>query len=104
MYIKGVGMTKFNYSQKQWWQLAFEATMEALEDCSMKMSEIDAIVLSTISSAAGGEHQTHKISLISDLFKTHVPIIETPSVCAGGGVAFWVANRLNFNNILVENH
>jgi len=101
MFIKGVGMTKFNYSQKQWWQLAFEATMEALEDCSMKMSEIDAIALSTVSSAAGGEHQTHKISLLSDLFKTHVPIIETPSVCAGGGVAFWVANRLNFNNILV---
>lgn len=101
MFIKGVGMTKFNYSQKQWWQLAFEATMEALEDCSMKMSEIDAIVLSTVSSAAGGEHQTHKISLLSDLFKTHVPIIETPSVCAGGGVAFWTANRLNFNNILV---
>lgn len=101
MFIKGVGMTKFNYSQKQWWQLAFEATMEALEDCSMKMSEIDAIALSTVSSAAGGEHQTHKISLLSDLFKTHVPIIETPSVCAGGGVAFWTANRLNFNNILV---
>jgi len=101
MFIKGVGMTKFDYSQKQWWQLAFEATMEALEDCSMKMSEIDAIALSTVSSAAGGEHQTHKISLLSDLFKTHVPIIETPSVCAGGGVAFWVANRLNFNNILV---
>jgi acetyl-CoA C-acetyltransferase len=101
MFIKGVGMTKFDYSQKQWWQLAFEATMEALEDCSMKISEIDAIALSTVSSAAGGEHQTHKISLLSDLFKTHVPIIETPSVCAGGGVALWVANRLNFNNILV---
>ena len=101
MYIKGVGMTKFNYSQKPWWKLVFEAAMEALENCSMKMSEIDAIVLSTISSAAGGEHQTHKISLLSDLFKTHVPIIETPSVCAGGGVAVWVANRLNLNNILV---
>lgn len=101
MFIKGVGMTKFNYSQKQWWQLAFESTMEALEDCSMKISEIDAIVLSAISSAAGGEHQTHKISLLSDLFKTHVPIIETPAVCAGGGLAFWLANQLNFNNVLV---
>lgn len=101
MYIKGVGMTKFNYSQKPWWELVFEAAMEALENCSMKISEIDAIVLSTISSAAGGEHQTHKISLLSDLFKIHVPIIEAPSVCAGGGVAVWVANRLNLNNILV---
>ena len=101
MFLKGVGMTKFNYSQKQWWQLAYEATMEALEDCSMKISEIDAIVLSAMSSAAGGEHQTHKISLLSDLFKTHVPIIETPAVCAGGGIAFWTANHLNFNNVLV---
>ncbi|XOA42730.1 MAG: thiolase family protein [Candidatus Nealsonbacteria bacterium] len=101
MYIKGVGMTKFDYSQKPWWQMVFESAMEALKDSSMKISEIDAIVLSTVSSAAGGEHQTHKISLLSDLFKTHIPIIETPSVCAGGGVAVWTANRLNFNNILV---
>ncbi len=101
MYIKGVGLTKFDYSQKAWWQQAFEAAMEALEDARMKISDIDAIVLSAISSAAGGEHQTHKVSLISDLFKTNVPIIETPSVCSGGGVAVWTANRLGFNNVLV---
>ncbi|MFQ6049538.1 MAG: thiolase family protein [Candidatus Paceibacterales bacterium] len=100
MYIKGVGMTKFDYSQKPWWQQAFEATMEALKDSRMKISDIDAIVLSAISSAAAGEHQTHKISLLSGLFKTNVPIIETPSVCAGGGVATWVANRLGFKNVL----
>jgi len=102
MYIKGVGMTKFDYSQEPWWQFAYEATMEALEDAKMKISDIEAIVLSTISSADGvAEHQTHKISLLSDLFKTNVPIIETPAVCAGGGVAFWTAQNLNFNNILV---
>jgi len=94
MFIKGVGMTKFDYSQKPWWAFAYEATMEALEDAKMKISEIEAIVFTGMSSAAGGEHQTHKISLLSDLFKTNVPIVETPSVCAGGGVAFWTANRL----------
>ena len=93
-------MTKFDYSQKPWWQFCYEATMEALEDAKMKISDIEAIVLSAISSAAGGEHQTHKISLLSDLFKTNVPIIETPSVCAGGGVAAWVANCLGFKNVL----
>ena len=97
MYIKGIGMTKFDYSDKPWWQFCYEATMEALEDAKMKISDINAIVLSAISSAAGGEHQTHKVSLLSDLFKTNVPIIELPSVCAGGGVAIWVANRLGFN-------
>lgn len=94
-------MTKFDYSDKPWWQFCYESTKEALEDAKMKISDIEAIVLTGMSSAAGGEHQTHKISLLSDLFKTNVPIIETPSVCAGGGVAFWTANHLSgFKNIL----
>ena len=104
MYIKGVGMTKFDYSGKPWWKLAYEATMEALEDANMKISEIGAIVLSTMSIAqtSSQERQTHKISLLSDLFKIHVPIIETPSVCSGGGVAFWTGlHLLGFNNVLV---
>jgi acetyl-CoA C-acetyltransferase len=102
MYIKGVGMTKFDYSIKPWWQLASEAALDALDDAKMTMADIDAIVFSSISSAAGGEHQTHKVSFFSDLFKTNVPIIEIPSVCGGGGVAFWTALRLQeFNNVLV---
>ncbi len=104
MFVKGVGMTKFDYSQKPWWRFAFEAALEALEDCSMKISQIDCIVFTGIESAEGeSEHQTHKSSLLSDLFKTHVPIINVPAVCAGGGVAFWVALKLlkDFENILV---
>lgn len=103
MYIKGVGMTKFDYSQKPWWQFCYEATIEALEDTKMKISNIDAIVFSGMESCDGfSEHQTHKISLLADLFKTNVPIIETPSVCAGGGVALWTALQLErFKNILV---
>lgn len=102
MYIKGVGMTKFDYSAYPWWHFAYEASMEALDDAKLKISDVGAIVLSAVSSAAGGEHQTHKISLLSDLFKTNVPIIELPSVCGGGGVAFWTAFHLNgFKNVLV---
>lgn len=101
MYVKGVGMTKFDYSQKHWWQLAYEAAIEALRDAKMDISQIDAIVFTGMSSAAGGEHQTHKTSFLSGLFKTNVPIIETPSVCGGGGVAFWTALRLGFDNVLV---
>ena len=95
-------MTKFDYSQQHWWEFAYEAAIEALEDAQMKASDIDAIILTAMSSAAGGEHQTHKVSLLSDLFKTNVPIIELTSVCGGGGVAFWNANHLNsYKNILV---
>jgi acetyl-CoA C-acetyltransferase len=105
VYIKGVGMTKFDYSQKFWWQFAYEAAMEALENSGMKVSQIGAIFLSAISSAAGpeSEHQVHKASMISDLFKTNVPIVEVPAVCAGGAVAFWLASNFisKFKNILV---
>jgi acetyl-CoA C-acetyltransferase len=102
MYIKGVGMTKFDYSQGSWWDFAYEAALEALKDAKMDISQIEAIVFTGMSSASGGEHQTHKVSFLSDLFKTNVPIIETPSVCGGGGVAFWTALHLSgFKNILV---
>ena len=105
IYVKGVGMTRFDYTQKPWWGYAFDATRDALKDAKMNMGGIDAIVFSGMSSAAGGEHQTHKVSLLSGLFKTNVPIIETPSVCGGGGVAFWTGVRLlrdqEINNVLV---
>ncbi len=98
-------MTKFNYEQRPWWGYAYEAAMGAMEDAKMTMAGIDAIVFSAVSSAGGGEHQSHKVSLLSGLFKTNVPIIELPSVCGGGGVAFWTALRLlesaGLNNILV---
>lgn len=102
MYIKGVGMTKFDYSTKPWWQFAYEAAMDALKDAKMTISDIDAIVFASVSTAAGGEHQTHKVSFLSDLFKINIPIIEVTSVCGGGGVAFWTAlNLQQFNNVLV---
>lgn len=98
-------MTKFDYSQKPWWSFVYEATMEALEDAGgMKISDIGAIVFTGMESCDGfAEHQTHKISFLSDLFKTNIPIIETPSVCAGGGVALWTALHLikDFKHILV---
>lgn len=103
MYIKGVGMTKFDYSQKPWWKFAFEAAIEALDDARMRISQIDCIVFSGMESCDGiFEHQTHKASFLSELFKTHVPIFSVPAVCAGGGVAFWNALQLKrFKNILV---
>lgn len=105
MYIKGVGMTKFNYEQRPWWGYAYDAAMEAMEDAKMTIKDIDAVIFSAMSSAGGGEHQTHKVSVLSGLFKTNVPIIELTSVCGGGGVAFWTALRLlesaGLKNILV---
>ena len=41
MYVKGVGMTKFGISDKFSHQMAYEATLEALNDADMKFDEID---------------------------------------------------------------
>lgn len=102
MYIRGVGMTKFDYSSRPWWDYAYEAAIEALQDAKIGINDIDAIVFTSISSAAGGEHQTHKVSFLSELFRTNVPIIEMASVCGGGGVAFWNALKMTgYNNVLV---
>jgi len=105
MFVKGVGMTRFDFSQKYWWELAYEAAMEALEDAKMNISQIDIIIFSSMSSTDGSEHQTHKVSLLAEIFKTNVPIIEVPAVCAGGGVAFWVGVNFlrtkRYRNILV---
>ena len=97
-------MTKFDYTQRPWWGYAFDAAIEALQDAKMTIKDIDCIVLTAVSSAGGGEHQSHKVSLLSGLFKTNIPIIELPSVCGGGGVAFWTSLRLlesaGFKNIM----
>jgi acetyl-CoA C-acetyltransferase len=101
MYIKGVGMTKFGISDKHSWQLAYQATLEALKDADMKFKDIDAIVCSSLEWFFSIEKQRHFASVLSSMFRTHKPIIRVPGACAGGGSALWFANQLNYNNILV---
>ena len=94
-------MTNFGISDKHSWQLAYDATMEALEDSDMKFSEIDAVVCTSIEWFFSIEKQRHFASVLSSMFKTHKPIIRLPAACAGGGAALWFANQLEYNNILV---
>src|SRR3989338_2108977 len=105
MYIKGVGMTKFGIQEAATSHLVYEATLEALNDADMFMSNIDAIVVSSIEIMSKGERQKHSGSVISSLFHIKAPILSIPAGCAGGGTILWTANRLqktsNYRNILV---
>jgi len=105
MYIKGVGMTKFGIQEAATSHLVYEATLEALNDADMFMSNIDAIVVSSIEIMSNGERQKHSGSVISSLFHIKAPILSIPAGCAGGGTILWTANRLqktsNYRNILV---
>ncbi len=101
MYIKGVGMTKFGASDKLSHQLAYEASMEALNDADINFNKIDAIVCATMEWFFSVEKQRHFAGMLSSMFKTNKPIIKVPAGCAGGGHALWTANQLGYDNVLV---
>jgi acetyl-CoA C-acetyltransferase len=100
MYIKGAGMTKFGISDKLSHQLAYDASLEALENADIKFNKIDAIVCSNIEWFFSVDKQRHFAGMLSSIFKTNKPIIRVPAGCAGGGHALWVANQLGYDNVL----
>ncbi len=102
MYIKGTGMTRFGVSEKHSWQLAYQATLEAMDDADMNFKDIDAVVCSSLEWFFSIEKQRHFASMLSSMFRTNKPIVRVPGACAGGGAALWFANQLDeFDNILV---
>jgi len=101
MFIKGVGMTKFGISDKLSHQLAYEASMKAINDADVSFNKIDAVVCATIEWFFSIEKQRHFAGMLSSMFKTNKPIIRVPAGCAGGGHALWVANQLGYDNVLV---
>ncbi len=101
MYIKGVGMTNFGTQLDTSQELVYEATLEALDDAGSKIEDIDAIVVSNLDSESTGERQRLFSSILSSILKKKVPILTATAVCGGGGAAFWAANKLGYNNVLV---
>ncbi len=105
-YIKGVGAIPYGVCAKQSHLLAYDVAYDALNDADLNMNDIDAVVVSNLEWFYSSERQRHMASLLAATLKTRVPIIRLPAACAGGGTAFWTANKLmkndsNFNNILV---
>ena len=101
MYVKGVGMTKYGILREATPLLAYQASLQALKDADMTMSDIDAIVCSSIEWFFSDERQRHFSSVLSSVFNTKVPIIRTPTACSSGGAAFWTAEQMGFDNVLV---
>src|SRR3989338_7972907 len=101
MYIKSYNCTKFENSLKHSFNLAYDTAIETLSQACMKANQLDAILISNIDLLVPTETTRHIASIMSSLFKTNIPIIQIPAACAGGGVAFHIANKLDYNNILV---
>lgn len=101
MYIKGAGMTKFGVSDKFSYILAYESILEALNDADMSFNDIDLVVCSNMELFSSIEKQRHFAAMLSSMLKTNKPIIRVPAACGGGGVALWVANQSEYDNVLV---
>ncbi|MBI2650079.1 hypothetical protein HYX04_02070 [Candidatus Woesearchaeota archaeon] len=101
MHIKGVGMTKFGSQTETSQELVYQATLEALNDADISMSDIDAVVSSVVDTESNGERQRGFASIISSIFRKKIPIITSSAVCCGGGSALWTANKLDYNNMLI---
>ena len=106
MYIKGVGMTKFDFLDKPSHLIAYEAAYNAINNSGISIKDIDAVVFGNIDIDTNGERQRHIVTMLSSLFRRTLPIIRTPTACSSGGTALWTANKIaendeNINNILV---
>ena len=106
MFIKGVGMTKFDVIDKPSHLIAYQAAYDAIENSGLSIDNIDAIVLGNQDFDTNGERQRHIPTMLSSLFKKNIPIIRTPAACSSGGAALWTANKIvendkNINNIMV---
>ena len=101
MYVKGVGMTRFTFDNRSTVLSTHDSVKQALDDADMKVDDIDLAVISTVDSKNNGENQRHYPPMLASILKKKIPIIRNPAVCGGGGVAFWNALRMDYDNILV---
>jgi len=74
MYIKGVGMTKFDFLDKPSHLIAYEAAYNAINDSSISIKDIDAVVFGNLDIDTNGERQRHIVTMLSSLFKKNLPI------------------------------
>ncbi|MBE6069924.1 MAG: thiolase domain-containing protein [Clostridium lundense] len=103
MYINGIGRTKFGALSKTLPELAYEAMLTAIQDSSLDIKDIDAIVTANF---IGGplNSQLHFNSQIASLLPgLHIPIIRIETACASSSSAFYAATHMldKMDNILV---
>ena len=94
-------MTRLGVQDMTTHEMIYEAVTEALDDADMSLSDINAIVASTMDCNDNGERQKLYPSVLCSMFKTKLPSVRVPAVCGGGGASLWASVRLNYENTLV---
>jgi acetyl-CoA C-acetyltransferase len=96
IYIKGVGMTKFDADRRGAYDRIYEVVTESLESGDKDLNDIDVIFTSNSESSRNEERQKHQGPFLSTIFQRKMPILNVSAGCAGGGVALW--NAINYLN------
>ncbi|MBU1167213.1 thiolase domain-containing protein [Patescibacteria group bacterium] len=88
MYIIGTGLTKFGeHFEKSLLDLALEASVEAVKESGLELSQIDAVVVGNMLSDTLSS-QGHLGALLSSSLGLNVEAFRVEAACASGGVAF----------------
>ncbi|MBN1195544.1 MAG: thiolase domain-containing protein [Methanomicrobiaceae archaeon] len=103
MFIRGIGRTKFGVLSNSLPVLAYEAMINALNDSTVGIIDIDAIFISNF---LGGpvNGQLHLNSVIASLIpEVNIPILRIETACASSSVALNQALHCinNFENIMI---
>lgn len=103
MYVVGAGKTKFGILDKSLPELMYEAMFKAINDCDLKVEDLDAVyVANFLSGLLVG--RLHLNSLISHLLPGfRKPSIRIETACASGGAAIYQAliSLNKFDNVMI---
>jgi acetyl-CoA acetyltransferase len=88
-YIAGVGIHEFGRFDKQFEQIGKEAVVEALEDASMTVDDLDIGFCSNIY-----QPSSSGMRVMSEIGRTGIPVTDVDAACAAGVTALSMARSL----------
>ena len=100
-YIIGVDMIKFGrFPEKSVPQIGAEAALLALDDCDLKIQDMQALYCGNLGQASGMVGQR----ILQEIGQTGIPVVNVSNACATGATAFreaWTAVKADLYDIVL---
>ena len=100
-YIVGVDMIKFGrFPDKTVPQLGAEAALMALDDCGLKIQDMQALYCGNLGQASGMVGQR----LLQEIGQTGIPVVNVSNACATGATAFreaWTSVKAELHDLVL---
>jgi len=100
-YIVGIDMIKFGrFPEKSVPELGAQAALMALDDCGLKIQDMQALYCGNLGQAAGMVGQR----VLQEIGQTGIPVVNTSNACATGATAFregWMAVKAGVYDLVL---